>query len=154
MLKVLTMKCKKSHDIDQILQNIPIYSWTILQGTQKYWIHSEWMERLQKCGTKSLAPGRCGDPFQTGITKHMLQARFMSTSYRIALSWLHKMTYDDKSILVQVMAWCHQVTSHCWSYSISLEICIRFLLCCALLWLYIDWFSHIHQAYFTGTVAI
>ena len=26
--------------------------------------------------------------------------------------------------------------------------------CFALLWLYIDWFSHIHQAYFTGTVAI
>ena len=23
----------------------------------------------------------------------------------------------------------------------------------ALLWLYLDWFSHIHQAYFTGTVA-
>ena len=40
------------------------------------------------------------------------------------------------------------------SYSISQEICTRFLLCCALLWLYIDWFSHIHQAYFTGTVAI
>ena len=37
-------------------------------------------------------------------------------------------------------------------YSISQEICTRFLLCCALLWLYIDWFSHIHQAYFTGTV--
>ena len=39
-------------------------------------------------------------------------------------------------------------------YSISQEICTRFLLCCALLWLYIDWFSHIHQAYFTGTVTI
>ena len=26
--------------------------------------------------------------------------------------------------------------------------------CCALLWLYIDWFSHIHQVYFTGTGAI
>ena len=39
-------------------------------------------------------------------------------------------------------------------YSISQEICTRFLLCCALLWLYIDWFSHIHQAFFTGTVAI
>ena len=36
------------------------------------------------------------------------------------------------------------------SYSISQEICTRFLLCCALLWLYIDWFSHIHQAYFPG----
>ena len=39
-------------------------------------------------------------------------------------------------------------------YSISQEICTRFLLCCALLWLYIGWFSHINQAYFTGTVAI
>ena len=39
-------------------------------------------------------------------------------------------------------------------YSISQEICARFLLCCALLWLYIDWFSHIHQAYFAGTGAI
>ena len=39
-------------------------------------------------------------------------------------------------------------------YSTSQEICTRFLLCCALLWLYIDWFTHIHQAYFTGTVAI
>ena len=28
------------------------------------------------------------------------------------------------------------------------------MLCCALLWLYIDWFSHIHQTYFTGTGAI
>ena len=26
-------------------------------------------------------------------------------------------------------------------YSISQEICTRFLLCCALLWFYIDWFS-------------
>ena len=40
------------------------------------------------------------------------------------------------------------------NYSISQEIRTQFLLCCALLWLYIDWFSHIHQAYFTGTVAI
>ena len=40
------------------------------------------------------------------------------------------------------------------NYSISQEIFTRFLLCCALLCLYIDWFSHIHQAYFTGTVAI
>ena len=38
--------------------------------------------------------------------------------------------------------------------TVSQEICTRFLLCCALLWLYIDWISHIHRAYFTGTVAI
>ena len=41
-----------------------------------------------------------------------------------------------------------------YDYSISQEICTRFLLCCALLWLYIEWFFHIHPAYFTGTVAI
>ena len=39
-------------------------------------------------------------------------------------------------------------------YSISQEICTRLMLCCGLLWLYIDWFSYIPQAYFTGTVAI
>ena len=48
----------------------------------------------------------------------------------------------------------HIVSFVYYMYSISQEICTRFLLCCALLWLYIDWFSHIHQAYFTGTVAI
>ena len=40
------------------------------------------------------------------------------------------------------------------AYSISQEICTQFLLCCALMWLYIDWFSHIHKAHFTGAVAI
>ena len=45
---------------------------------------------------------------------------------------------------------CHRT----YDYSISQEICTRFLLCCALWWLNIDWFAHIHQAYFTGTVAI
>ena len=46
----------------------------------------------------------------------------------------------------------HRINFHYYaSYSISQEICTRILLCCALLWLYIDWFSHFHQAYFTGT---
>ena len=56
------------------------------------------------------------------------------------------------------VCWQHtrgnMLNSHLYMYSISQKICTRFLFCCALLWLYIDWFSHIHQAYFTGTVAI
>ena len=56
-------------------------------------------------------------------------------------------------ITLLVFIFKHLVHSIQW-YSISQEICTRFLLCCALLWLYIDWFPHIHQAYFTGTVAI
>ena len=65
----------------------------------------------------------------------------------------------------EINLWLHILLNLCWPlntsvrmrtcmYSISQEICTRFLLCCAFLWLYIDWFSHIHQAYFTGTVAI
>ena len=41
----------------------------------------------------------------------------MSTC-EIALSWMAQNTFDDKSTLVLVMAWCRQVTSHyldqCW----------------------------------------
>ena len=43
-----------------------------------------------------------------------------------------------------VSSWRRYLTVVVWSasraYSISQEICTRFLLCCALLWLYIDWF--------------
>ena len=42
-------------------------------------------------------------------------------SYEIALRWMPQDLTDDKSTLVQVMAWCRQATSHylsqCWSMS-------------------------------------
>ena len=44
-------------------------------------------------------------------------------SYEIALRWLPLNFNDDKSTLVQVMAWCRQATSHplnqCWPISLS-----------------------------------
>ena len=44
-------------------------------------------------------------------------------SYEIALRWMSLDLTDDKSTLVQVMAWCHQATSHylnqCWPRSMS-----------------------------------
>ena len=67
--------------------------------------------------------------------------KISTLSFTVLLSlWMVRNEKDNTSLL--------------FIYSISQEICTRFLLCCALLWLYIDWFSHIHQAYFTGTVAI
>ena len=57
----------------------------------------------------------------------------------------------------QQSSWCVDeagVRISPWHTVYPKKFCTRFLLCCALLWLYIDWFSHIHQAYFTGTVAI
>ena len=35
---------------------------------------------------------------------------------------MHQNTYDDKSALVQVMAWCHQATYHCLS-QVDLDLC-------------------------------
>ena len=44
-------------------------------------------------------------------------------SYEIALRWMPVDLTDDKSTLVQVMAWCHHATSHylsqCWPRSMS-----------------------------------
>ena len=44
-------------------------------------------------------------------------------SYKIALRWMPLDLTDDKSTLVQVMAWCRQATSHylsqCWPRSMS-----------------------------------
>ena len=45
-------------------------------------------------------------------------------SSKIAVRWISLDLSDDKSTLVQVMAWCHQVTSHymnqCWPRSLPL----------------------------------
>ena len=71
------------------------------------------------CIINSLAPGRCDFNFKSVISEHMLQIKFMtSTSVEIALRWMPQNTFDDKSTLVQVIAWCHQSTSlymsQCW----------------------------------------
>ena len=55
------------------------------------------------------------------ISKHMSQTKFMSMSREITLGWMPQNTFDGKSTLVQLMAWCHQATSdfliQCWNRS-------------------------------------
>ena len=57
-----------------------------------------------------------------GIFKHILEIKFMSTC-AIALRWMPRNNFDDRSTLAQVMAWCRQATSHylsqCWPRFIS-----------------------------------
>ena len=78
---------------------------------------------------------------------------FIAIASCLASSGLNLLIIDFlHTSLLKLTKHCHNL-QQC-TYSISQEICTRFLLCCALLWLYIDWFPHIHQAYFTGTVAI
>ena len=53
----------------------------------------------------SLAPGRYGSDFLNCVN-------FMSTPREITLLWMQQNTFDEKSTLGLVMAWCRQATSH------------------------------------------
>ena len=46
------------------------------------------------------------------ISEHIFRIKFMSTFCEIAHRWMPQKTFDDKSTLVQVMAWCLQAPSH------------------------------------------
>ena len=61
----------------------------------------------------------CCSNFKSLISEHILLINFMSSSYKISPGWIPQNTIEKESTLVQVMAWCHQVTNHylskCWS---------------------------------------
>ena len=60
----------------------------------------------------SLAPGRFWFNFRWVILKLTLVNGGWGISFEIALRWMPLDLTDDKSTLVQVMAWCRQATSH------------------------------------------
>ena len=78
------------------------------------------LDRLQ---FNSLAPGRFQFNFRWVIFKLTLVNGGWGISYEIALRWMPLELTDEKSTLVQVMAWCHRATSHylsqCWPRSMS-----------------------------------
>ena len=71
----------------------------------------------------SLAPGRPGCHFKTAIFNLVLSIGIFTSSKDNILRWMPRDLTDDKSTLVQVMAWCRQATSHylsqCWPSSMS-----------------------------------
>ena len=71
----------------------------------------------------SLAPGRFKVNLGWAIFKLILVVNGWGISCEIALKWMSLDLTDDKSILVQVMAWCRQAASHylsqCWPRSLS-----------------------------------
>ena len=60
----------------------------------------------------SLATGRCGRSFKSIIFKLIIQNSRLDPCSEIALRWMPQDITDDKSILVQIMAWCHEARSH------------------------------------------
>ena len=87
------------------------------QATSQY-LSQCWPSSLSPYGitrpqwVNSLTHARCGSKFRRIISKHLLHGNFMTICSGMALRWMLQNTFNDKSILVQVMAWCCQATSH------------------------------------------
>ena len=60
----------------------------------------------------SLAPGRCGNNLKLDIFKLIPRTDILCMASETALSWKPQDLIDDWSALAEVMAWCHQATSH------------------------------------------
>ena len=63
----------------------------------------------------SLAPGRTEWDSKNIIFNFVLLLGIFRSSNDNALWWMPQDLTDDKSTLVQVMAWCRQATSHYWA---------------------------------------
>ena len=71
----------------------------------------------------SLAPGTSECDYKNVIFNLVLLIGIFRSSHDNALRWMPQDRTDNKSTLVQVMAWCRQATSHylsqCWPRSLS-----------------------------------
>ena len=69
------------------------------------------------------SPGGFGCNFKNSILKLALLICTFRASFDKVIRWITQDLTDHKSTLVQVMAWCHQATSHylsqCWPRSLS-----------------------------------
>ena len=71
----------------------------------------------------SLAPGKSGCDSKNGIFNLVLLIGIFRSPHDNTLRWMPQDLTDNKSTLVQVIAWCRQATSHypsqCWPGSLS-----------------------------------
>ena len=65
----------------------------------------------------SLAPGRCLSNLKSTIFKLIILNSSMDIHCEIAFRWMQDYLTNEQSTLVQVIAWCHQTTSHYQSQS-------------------------------------
>ena len=106
--------------------------WVVdIQGIQCQLGHQQlglWLVMMEYSFTStgrvnSLAPGRPGCHFKTAIFNLVLLIGILISSNDNALRWMPWHLTDEKSTLVQVMAWYRQATSHylsqCWPISMS-----------------------------------
>ena len=98
----------------------------------------EWHKTsLMKCHINSLAAGWYGSNFNLMIFKLISGIDILSISCAIAIRWVPQDLTNDKSILVHVMAWCHQRPALLMPKGFKLEAFSRKLGC--------DWLMLRHQ---------
>ena len=90
-----------------------------------YWIVYCWIQNLySKIRINPLAPGRFELNYRYVIFKLVLVIDGWGIFCVIAPGWSSPNLTDDKSTSAQVMAWCHQATSHylnqCWPIYVCL----------------------------------
>ena len=114
-----------AYHLEYPIFNNQVFKITLIHLTRRdvIWHHMSGKTLYIYIQVNSLAPGRFQFNFRWVIFKLTLVNRGWGISNEIALRWMPLDLTDDKPILVQVMAWCHQATSHymnqCWPSSMS-----------------------------------
>ena len=84
---------------------------------------TRWQDPMTFIHINSLAPGKSECNFRFLIFQKISVIDGWVVTCKLALRWMSLNLTDDKSILIQVMAWCRQATSHylsqCWPRSLS-----------------------------------
>ena len=92
-------------------------------GSLTFHIIPQLSDAVDCLNSLSNGPGRPGCHFKTAIFNLLLLIGIFTSSKDNAFRWMPWDLTDDKSTLVQVMAWCHQATSYylsqCWPRSMS-----------------------------------
>ena len=100
-----------------LLHQFFVFTW--LTSPEKFVDSTTWATNM----FNSLVPGRFEWNLKQIIFKLILVTDDWDISCGIALRWFSLDVTDDKSTLVQAMAWCRQATSHylrqCWPRSMS-----------------------------------
>ena len=93
-------------------------SWIIISLWQRFCVGDCMKLADFQLAFNSLAPGRFWWNSSNNIFNPISMIDGWGISCEIALRWMSLDLTDDMSTLIQVMAWCHQATSHylsqCW----------------------------------------
>ena len=111
--------------VSEFCRNLTLYMLNCLFPSYQNCVQSiiSRMDPIRAQWVNSLAPGIFEWNFRHVIFKQNLVIDGWHIWCEIDLIWMSLNFTDDESTLVQVMAWCHQATSHylsqCWPRSLS-----------------------------------